>query len=546
MSHSWSLAPLLCLLPALLFAQTGEAQKSAIPTVTTTTPEKDAENPRALALALDEAIRTAVGRGLGVQIESYNLRMAGESLRGSTGIFDPVAGAAVQQSSDEQPVSSAINATKSELTLANVGVRQLLPTGGSYQLRFNNMRRSSNDRFTFVDPSYGSELGFNFTQPLLRDFGVDVTRRGIHIARNTLGISKEAFRDRVSQSIFDVEQAYLDLIYTRRNLDVRRQSLVLARDQDRITQIRIDVGAAAPLDILEPRVAIAQREEDLITAEALVRTAEDRLRRQMNLPPEEWDRPIIPDEQMASNSAILDSEAAVARAMELRPELRQANLVVANRRIQNRYARNQILPQLDLTIDYGYSGLGPELITDPETGEVIGTRGGYGEALSQVSTLDFPSWSAGLNFGVPIRNVAARAEARRSELDIERTVAEMELLRQDIALEVRQAVRDIETAERQISAARASREAAERNVDAERKRYENGMSTNFDVLRVQQDLSDAKIRELNAVVGHRKAVATYHRAVGDLAEARDIAVEEPASYDVRPSRLEGIGWLNYE
>lgn len=543
MSHSWSLAPVLCLLPGLLFAQTGEVQKSAIPTVTTTSPENDAENPRAMALTLDEAIRTAVGRGLGVQIESYNLRMSAESLRGSTGIFDPGATAVVRQSSTEQPVSSRINATKSEMTIADITFGQLLPTGGTYGIGFNNSRRSSNDQFTFVDPSYGSELGLSFDQPLLRDFGIDVTRRGINIARNTLGISKEAFRDQVSQSILDVETAYLDLIYTRRNLAVRRQSLELARDQERITQIRIDVGAAAPLDILEPRVAIAARDEEVINAEALVRIAEDRLRRQMNLPPEEWDRPIIPNETMTYDSEILGSEAAVARALELRPELRQANLNVENRRIQQRYARNQMLPQLDLNVDYGFSGLGPEVITDPDTGAVIGTRGGYGEAVQMVTDMDFPSWSAGFTFGVPIRNVTARAEARRAELDVERTVAEMDLLRQDIALDVRQAVRNIETAERQITAARTSREAAERNVDAEKKRYENGMTTNFDVLRVQQDLADAQIRELNAVVGHKKAIAAYHRAVGDLAEARDIAVEEPASYDVRPSRLEGIGWL---
>lgn len=546
MSHRRWLPLILCIVPLLAFGQEPAAtQSTAIPAFNSASPETDAQNPRAMQLSLDQAIKTAVERSLGVEVESYNLQMSSESLRGSTGIFDPLASAFLQQSSDEQPVASTLEASKSDRTVFNVGYDQLLPTGATFSLGFNNLRRSTNNEFTFVDPAYGSELGLNLTQPLLRDFGVDITRRGINLARNTLGISREAFRDEVSLSILEVEQAYLDLIYTRRNLDVRRQSLNLARDQERITKVRIDVGAAAPLDILEPQVAIAQREQDLINAEALVRVAEDRLRRRMNLPAEEWDRPILPSEEIPYDPpAAIDAQAAVARALELRPEMRQAGYVVQNRRIQENYARNQVLPTLDLQLGYGVSGLGPKILTD-DSGNIIGTEGRWDEAFNQVTNFDFPGWSVGLNFGVPIRNISARAEARRAQLDVERSVAEIDLLKQNIAIEVRETVRNIETAQRQIQAARTSLDAAEKNVEAERKRYDNGMSTNFDVLRVQQDLADAQISVLNAMVGYRKALANFHRAVGDLPEARNMAVEEPATYDAKPSRFENSGLLNY-
>ena len=96
-------------------------------------------------------------------------------------------------------------------------------------------------------------------------------------------------------------------------------------------------------------------------------------------------------------------------------------------------------------------------------------------------------------------------------------------------------------------ATRAAREAAERNVEAERRRYENGMTTNFQVLRVQQDLSDARIRELQALINFNEAVARYHRAVGDSLEVRGISVtvpelpEEPRTF----SSLDRYTWLNY-
>jgi hypothetical protein len=103
------------------------------------------------------------------------------------------------------------------------------------------------------------------------------------------------------------------------------------------------------------------------------------------------------------------------------------------------------------------------------------------------------------------------------------------------------------TAARSIVATRAAREAAERNVEAERKRYENGMTTNFQVLEVQQQLSDARVRELNALVGYNRAVSLYHRAVGDILETRNISVDVP-ELPQEPrvfSSLDRYNWLNY-
>src|SRR5216110_1783808 len=109
----------------------------------------------------------------------------------------------------------------------------------------------------------------------------------------------------------------------------------------RITQIRIDVGASAPLDILQPRVQIATSEESLIVAVANVRNAEDRLRQLLNLPPADWDRPILPSDTVSYTPMTIDTEASIARAYELRPEVRENRLTTDINRIQYLYARNQ-------------------------------------------------------------------------------------------------------------------------------------------------------------------------------------------------------------
>ncbi|HKO57606.1 MAG TPA: TolC family protein [Thermoanaerobaculia bacterium] len=544
----------LMMTATLLSAQTAQVP-TANPTVQRTTApvtaetDQDVNNPRALRLSLGDAIRATAENNLGIQLQYYDYRMSGELLTEQYGYYDWLVTGRAAIASDVRASASTFNAGATRTTILNAGIAQNIPTGGNYSFSFNNARTSTSTFGTTINPSYGSDFGFNFNQPLLRNFGVDVTNRGILIARNTLGINRELFRTVLINTASSVEQAYLDLIYARQFVDVVRESVFLARDQSRITQIRIDVGASAPLDILQPRVQIATSEESLIVAVADVRSAEDRLRALMNLPPGDWDRPILPTDTVGYTPIAINMEQAVTRAYDLRPEVRENLLTTETRRIQYLFARNQVLPRLDLDVAYGAAGVaGTALATDPFTGQPTNLSStNYPHAINQILRGDFPSWTVGVNLGLPLLNIGARAEKRRAQLDLERSETQQAQTRQSIAVEVRTAVRAIDTSAKEITASRTAREAAEQNLEAERKRYENGMTTNFQVLQIQQQLSDARARELQALVGYNKAVAEYHRAVGDLLDVRSISIDEPKVEEPRifPIDLGRYNWLNY-
>ncbi|HEX9162711.1 MAG TPA: TolC family protein, partial [Thermoanaerobaculia bacterium] len=454
-----------------LAAQTTTPKQPASTTSTTTTTstratepvtaetDADVANPRALKLTLDESLRTSMQRNLDVGINRYNYVMGGESLRSQYGLYDWFADGTFQQNRQKNATVSTFQANESRTATMNLGIGQNLPAGGNYFLGVNNSRFTTSGGGTTVSPAYNPSLAFQATQPLLRNFGLDVTRRGITIARNTLGIDQELFRQGLMDTTVSVEQAYLDLVYARRNVEVVKESLFLARDQSRITQIRIDVGASAPLDILQPRVQIATEEENLILAVAAVRNAEDRLRALMNLDPADWDRPIIPTDPVNYTPVNIDTNAAVVTALNTRPELRQAALTTATRDITYTYARNQRLPQLDFNMNYRAVGLaGRTAVFDPLTGLPTGTftSTGYGTALQQVFSTDFPTWTFGFTLGVPVTNIGARAEAKRAQLDLDQSRLTQEQLRQNIAVQVRGAVRDVDTAAKSIAATRAA------------------------------------------------------------------------------------------
>ena len=522
-----------------------ESQASRVTQPVTADTDKDLTDPRALKLSLDDAIHTSMRQNLGVDIQKYDYLMSGEILVGSWGVFDPIANATLTKSNAKSPQTNLFASTSSGSTVADLGLQGLLPTGATYNITSTNDRATSTGGTTLLNPRYDAGLGLALRQPLARNFGIDVNRRNIYIARNTLGINQELFRGALLDTTNNVEQAYDDLIYTRQYVDVVKEALFLARDQARITQIRIDVGASAPLDILQPRVQIATEDQALIAAVAAVRDAEDQLRAVMHLEPGDWDRPLIPTTPAEYTPITVDAEQAVTQALQMRPEMHEQLLTTANREIAYIYARNQALPQVDLNLNYSAAGVAGTTI-DPVTGMVVNSTG-YNSALSQVFGRDFPSYTFGVRVGLPILNIGARAAAKQAEYDVQLSKVTEEQTRQNIALNVRSAVRAIDTAAKEITASKTAREAAEQNVEAERRRYENGLSTNFQVLQIQQQLTQARASEIQALVAYNSAVAAYHRAIGDLLDVASIKIEEPQvnEPEIFGHFMNRYNWLNY-
>ena len=96
-------------------------------------------------------------------------------------------------------------------------------------------------------------------------------------------------------------------------------------------------------------------------------------------------------------------------------------------------------------------------------------------------------------------------------------------------LDVRRAARNVETAAKAIELAKVSSKLARKNLEAEQKRYENGLSTSFQVLEIQEDLSIALSNEVRSIITYRKAVVAYQKATGELLEKTGVRLTEDAA-----------------
>ena len=483
-----------------------------------------------VTISLQEAVEIALRQNIGLLIQRYTRSEARLGVDQTLGIYDTLANSTASASEVASPTVSTIQGSQTNRQVVNFGFDQVVPTGGRFTLGWDNSRSEENNPTTLFSPRYNSNLNFTFRQPLLRDFGRLPTERQILLARSRNQGSRVELERQVNLVTQQVINAYWDLVEALDQLLVTQQSLDLAKQLHERNRIQVEVGTLAPLELVQSEAAIATREEDIIRSQGAVGDAEDALRRLLNLPQGAlWQAEIKPSTEPEAEKATIDLDQAIQTALAERPEIRAQQAVIEQARIDWGYSRNQLRPALDLTLDYGLSGVGGTLIErDRTTGEIIRTfPGGFGDAFDQVTGLDFDGWTATLVFGFPLQNRAARAQLATDRLEHERTQAVLQDIQQAIITEVRQTARRVDTSLKSIDAAHASVRFQERSLDAEKKRYENGMSSSFEITRIQDDLTQARSREVSAVVAYRRAVADFQRATGQLLDAQGITLDDP-------------------
>jgi len=497
-----------------------------------------------IQLSLSQAIELTLQNVLDLDVAAYNLEESKFGILSARGAFDPNVEVDLGATDTQTPATSKVQAPDTKTAYGNAALTGLLPYGTTYSFGWANTRRDSEiPGYTLVNPTYTSSLSLGLTQPLLRNFGKAVNERFVVQARLGQDQSAYGFVIAVQTAIQTAEDAYWDLVYAIENLKAKQEALKIATDLNRITKIKIDVGALAPIEIVQTEVTIAQREQDIITAEGLIGDAQDRLRRLLNVQSiPDWNRPIIPTDRPSSGllreAFTADVNQGYETALKTRPEIRQALLTIESKRVTQAYSKNQLKPRLDLAGGYGLAGLGAQ-------GDVINPDGStshlnYGDALTQIGNLNYPAWSVGVVFAVPIGNRVAKGNYAIANADFELARTNFAIAKANLNLEVRTAARGVDTGYRSVQAASKARELAERNLDAEKKKFENGMSTNFQVASVANDLTTAVTGELLAIAAYLKDIVAWHKAIGDLLPLKHVVLTGlPVSLDPVPAE-EGV------
>ncbi len=411
-------------------------------------------------------------------------------------------------------------------------LQQLLPTGATLSAALYSYRSETNRSFQTINPRYGSTLSFDFAQPLLKDFGFKMARREIIVAANDLAISENQLRQALVDTVFDVEEAYWSLVYSRESLEVQKESLRLARQLLAKNEKELEVGVIPPIDILSARAEVASREADILQAQAQVRNDQDTLRTLLNLRGEPGaPAPVlVPSELPPTEAAAPDLEQARTTALVHRPDLASSQVGLRTRALDLTYARNQTLPNLSFRASFWSPGVsGTQLIyqdDDPLTGVIVDTiPGGRSLAFNDAFKLKYKNWFVGLTLDLPLESVVSRARVAEARLQSDQAVLRHKDLEAQALLEVDIAVRAVETDYRRAQAYRLARELAEEKLAAEQKKLEAGLSTNYTVLQQQRDLALARTNEVRARVDYNLSLARLERAMGTTLDSKNVRLK---------------------
>lgn len=501
------------MLPSLLVlasAALPPAWQDPAPPAPATAPIKaDPNDPRPpLPLRIEDVVTFVLTQAPAVrQAQLAALANAG-SVQQQEGTFDPVVYADATYSYSEIPnaggfIAGGVDSTKVKRAEANQGIRSLLMTGGSVDVSLNEAYIKDNlpSSFFGLNPESSVVGNVNLTQPLLRGGWEPTATFNLRAAELAYDQGVADLKATMNQNLQAAVDAYWNLVFALKDREVKRISLERAEELKEITLARFRVGAAAEVEVVQTESEIAARTVELITARNVVLRAEDTLRILIlsMQEREDWEYQIVPvSDPPTAVYRELDWMAAWETARDYRPELRSLRLEVEQSRLAWEVAQDNLAPRLDLVASGTTRGLSRNV--DIAWQDATGFRShGY---------------SFGVLFEVPIGNNQFQGAERRARVLYQ--LAQRNLRDQEnlVANEVRDAVRNVKFVAEQVVATKRARVAAQRQLDAEMRRLQEGASTNFEVLTFQVDLQTAESNHALSLTEYGKALIRLRTVQG--------------------------------
>ncbi|MGB7159980.1 MAG: TolC family protein [Tepidisphaeraceae bacterium] len=516
--------PVLREVEAIEPAQFATSQPATAPSTRPSTRPGTTQPAAEVPLSIFDARQLALRNNLDLRVELYNPSIFREGINQEEARFESLFTTTIDYGKTDSPsansVSQQLEGNKSESFGITPGLRVPLRTGGAINLQLPIDRFKSDSGSALLNPAYTSDAAITLTQPLLRGGGVDVNAQGIRVAFYAYQQAQARTKLSVIAVLTDVDRVYWRLYAVREALRVRVAEYDLATAQlDRARRL-VKHQVAAEVEILRAQSGVADRVEQIIIAENLVRDRQRELKRILNAPGLDMQSParieIATDPRPIYY--VVEPDLLISRAMTGRMELLDLELQLARDTSDIRVARNAMLPLVSLAYTYNVNGLG----------------GSLDDSFSMLGDSDFADHRAGLAVEVPIGNQGARSQLRQRMLSRLQTLASVEQRELLIRQEVLNAIDQLEANWQRILAARQRVIAEARVLDVEIRQFEQGLRTSTEVLEAQTRLANAKLSEISAVSDYQIAQVDIAFATGTVLGASRVLWEPAQVGTARP------------
>ncbi len=449
-----------------------------------------ATGPAAPELTLAQCITRALQKNFDLEISRYGPAIAQDGITVAKGGYE--AQLSVTGSTGENNSPGLVSKT-SDL---RVGVTQRLYSGTTLSASSRLNRSSSDPALSTLNPAYDADLTLSVRQSLLRGYGTEVNRATIERAEIGLLRSKLDYQTTALIVIQDTESAYYNLAFAREQLTVRNFSFALANKLYEEARIRRDTGVATNLDVLTAEVGVANARRNVILAGQAVKDRQDALLALIGQFELDETPGTVRFTETVERTPIFASSYQMAKQNQ--PDYLSSQAAIEQLKLDLKVAKDSAKPDLTVGAALGLSG----------------NNGSGKDAFSDALDRQSHSWQVDFAFNYPWGRSSDRARERQSFATLNREQVRLKQIEQNIEVQVRSAVRSVETNLESVKIATFAAKLSEQQYELEKAKFDAGQSTSRRVLQAQDDLEAARISELQAKVSLQGAITALHRIEG--------------------------------
>ncbi len=491
-------------------------------------------------LKLEDSITYALKNNIDLKIQILDYKISNKDVSSNKALFIPTLLLNMEKTKTNNPSSSLLDGadiSEFQSMVFDIEFKQNLPFGGNASLYFNENKNETNNSFANLNPQFNALMQFSLSQPLLKGFGSTVTRKDILISMQTNKSSFFRLKEKVLETVYNVETAYWDLVYFRLFYNVKKESLKAAKDLESINLTKLKVGAIPELEILIAKSEVANKQSEIIQAESSIRDAEENLMTIMNLHDdvEKWRNKIIPvdDPETAYSYKIPSIEEAVSIARENDPLIKRLEHELKGKGIEVKYRKNMMLPELNFNFNYWTTGIsGDEIIYEGSGFERkpvnIISRNLWVSIQDSLKAI-YNNWNISLNLKIPLTFKESKANFAIAKMEFQKAELNIRNAQQSALKKIHQSLREVQTNKKTLEAYKVSRKLSKAQLNAEEKKFKAGMSTNYNVLKAQENLEENRSSEIKAIINLNKSILNLQKNLGILLKEKGIHFK-PESY----------------
>ena len=471
---------------------------------------------KSVAMSLQRVLKLATENNLSGKLARLVPAVRDSQLVQAEAVFDATyfANFNLQKQDTPQPATQLgldqFGSVQQDTRALETGIRKILTTGGQISVSTTFTRNRRDPSFFVERTFYEADVLASLQQPLLRNFGADVTTSQIELSNNARDRAMSDLKLTLMNTLANTERVYWELVFAYQAL-LANQRLNREAEEALRKIIERSIYDASSVEVSQQRAFSAETKFTLYNAQDAVRRASDQLKAliyssKWSVVGEELIRPL---DTMADVPIHFNLYDACLTALQNRPDVQQALVDIKDSSIRQRVADNQRLPLLDLQAQVTYQGISTSRRTDSY------------DALDDGKFIDY---ILALVFEMPIGNRSAEAAHKQRKIERIGAVINYRRTAQNAMLEVKSAIRQLQTGYRQIGVARDARLASADTVRALRERVKAGATTDpgfidFKIRR-EREMTLDEIAEIRSLADYNIAISQYYLVIGTLL-ARD-------------------------